>query len=97
MLRGYHSARWRAATFPLSCIFAMFTGRMNIDQHIKALVKERDELTKIIDALQQARDSGGQQPPRIPGRRGRKNMGEEERREVSARMRRYWADRHNAG
>lgn len=55
-------------------------------KHLKlaygALTLEGEELKRFKQFL------GG------PSRRGRKSMGPTERKEVSTRMKRYWADRH---
>lgn len=62
---------------------------------IQRMIKDADELvsalSKAVDALR--RLSSAPQNIRVPGKRGRKSMGEEERKEVSHRMSKYWAVR----
>lgn len=62
---------------------------MNIREHILALRREVAQIDTVIAALERLATT------EFPGRsnRGRKSMGAEERKEVSARMKRYWASR----
>lgn len=63
---------------------------------IQDLKAERDMLDRTIAAL--SAFSAGTASPSAPARsrRGRKSMNDQERREVSERMRRYWAGRRSA-
>ena len=61
---------------------------------LKDLYIQRERLEHVItslEALQQ--DSAVGLPPQKKTNRGRKSMGADERREVSERMRKYWAAR----
>ena len=64
---------------------------------IEELYSERAHLDEVIRALESLRgepgDSSAKQPP--APRRGRRSMSQEERREVSKRMRKYWQKRRN--
>ena len=73
---------------------------MNIDGAIRDLYAEKAKLERVIAALvEMQRNSGGDIPPlsKSPERRGRKSMGADEREEVSARMKKYWAGRRQTG
>jgi len=64
---------------------------MDLYAAIRELHKERERLSKVIatlEELQEANSAGG-----MAKRRGRKGMSETERREVSERMKKYWAQR----
>jgi len=66
----------------------------SIDRTISGLLKVRRNLDDAIAMAEAARTretAKAAMPPRQPKRRGRKSMGEEERREVSKRMTKYWA------
>lgn len=64
---------------------------MNLRETIQQLDQERARITQAITTLEELANGNGQH---YPGkRRGRKAMGPEERKEVSARMKRYWATR----
>lgn len=70
-----------------------FTGApsMDLQKAIRELYEEKERIDGVIASLEQyLRLNGPGQPKR---RRGRKSMGPEERQEVSARMRSYWASR----
>jgi len=69
---------------------------MNVLGAIRQLQLERDRLTAVIAELEALADSGDGGAPTRHSTRGRKFMGEAERREVSARMKRYWARRRRA-
>ena len=69
---------------------------MDLDKVIAKLQGERAKLDEIIASLEQLKRSGADVPKEvIKKRRGRKFMNEEDRREVSERMKRYWAARRN--
>jgi hypothetical protein len=66
---------------------------MNYDATIAALREAAANLlraAKVLEALQTGSSPYTGVPP---GRRGRKSMGDEERQQVSERMKRYWARR----
>jgi hypothetical protein len=60
---------------------------MDLNKVINELYAERNRLTETISALEKLLDTQALE------RRGRKSMGTEERRQVSMRMKRYWAER----
>ncbi len=67
---------------------------MELVEALRELYAEKERVLKVIAALEELqRATNGELP--VPGsnRRGRKSMGYAERREVSARMKRYWATR----
>jgi hypothetical protein len=67
---------------------------MDLDKIIAKLQGERAKLDEVISSLEQLKRSGADVPKEvIKKRRGRKFMNEEDRREVSERMKRYWAAR----
>jgi hypothetical protein len=68
---------------------------MDLSNTIAELYEEKARLDKVIASLEQlAADAA---PLRfIPQRRGRKFMSPQERRQVSERMRKYWAGRKAA-
>lgn len=68
---------------------------MNVDQLIRDLYSQKEKLVRAIAALEElALDRQRVVPFRAPTeRRGRKSMGADERREVSQRMKKYWAAR----
>lgn len=67
---------------------------MDLDKVITKLQAERAKLDNIITSLEQLKRSGADVPKEvIKKRRGRKFMNEEDRQEVSERMKRYWAAR----
>lgn len=61
---------------------------------IRELVDERDKLDRIITSLEQMILSGETSEPALK-RRGRKSMDSAARKQVSERMKRYWAKRRN--
>ena len=63
---------------------------MDLQKLLQECYRQREILGRAIAMLEELAkpDSG---PPR--SRRGRKSMGEEERRQVSERMKKYWAGR----
>ena len=70
---------------------------MDFYHAIRELLEEKRRLDRLIAALE-AIDNGypEEKTAIVKRRRGRKAMSEEERREVSARMKRYWASRRNS-
>ncbi len=66
---------------------------MDLDKIIRELRTEKERLDRVITSLEDLAGSGTVTPLPAPKRRGRKTMAEEERREVSARMREYWRKR----
>jgi hypothetical protein len=67
---------------------------MDLDKVIQKLYDERAKLDEIIRSLEQLRLSAAVvQKEIVKKRRGRKFMNEEDRKEVSERMKRYWASR----
>jgi hypothetical protein len=68
---------------------------MDIHKLLAELRAESKRLDQIIQTLEWLTDSDRMQPrPAI--RRGRKSMDEESRRQVSQRMKRYWAQRRKS-
>jgi hypothetical protein len=65
---------------------------MDINRIIRELNDDRKRLGRIIEALEVIAKTGGGLP-KPPSRRGRKFMDAAGRRDVSERMRRYWAQR----
>ena len=64
---------------------------MDLQKAIRDLYEEKERIDEVIASLEQyLRTNGAVSPKR---KRGRKSMGPEERQEVSARMRSYWASR----
>ena len=70
---------------------------MDLVKALQELYAEKEKLEQSIALLEELQKSDIPHPSRIPGksRRGRRTMGLEERRQVSARMRVYWANRRN--
>ncbi len=64
---------------------------MDLQKAIRELYAEKERIDGVIASLEQYLQTGGTIPSKR--RRGRKSMGPEERQEVSARMRNYWASR----
>ncbi len=65
---------------------------MDLYKTIRTLHEERERLDRLITSLEQLQADGPAEI-RTRHRRGRKGMGAEERRQVSERMRKYWAGR----
>ena len=63
---------------------------------IRELVDERNKLDRIITSLEQMIESGGDIEAPVK-RRGRKSMDSAARKQVSERMKRYWAKRRTQG
>ncbi|MBI4877440.1 MAG: hypothetical protein HY822_22660 [Acidobacteria bacterium] len=70
---------------------------MDVFAAIRELREERDRLDAMIGVLQSRLDWERQRTsPASKIRRGRRNMGPEERLQVSERMRRYWDQRRGS-
>ncbi len=65
---------------------------MDIQETIRQLQLERERIDAAIACLQEL-EAGASTSGSLKKRRGRKSMPPEERREVSDRMKRYWANR----
>lgn len=69
---------------------------MDLIKTIRDLCAERDKLDAIIVSLEQLERQSPQLPRALKQkRRGRKYMNAEARKEVSERMKKYWATRRN--
>ena len=67
---------------------------MDLYKTIQILHTERERLTRLIAYLEHLKTSKAEQArPKPQSHRGRKRMSEAERREVSERMKKYWAAR----
>ena len=67
---------------------------MDLYKAIRQLYEERARLDRVIASLEDLQRTAGVDNEGEPAkRRGRKAMSEEERRQVSERMKQYWADR----
>ena len=69
---------------------------MDVFKAIADLQEEKKRIDMVIEHLEALLRGGGtvsNYQGLTRSRRGRKNMGEEERAEVSARMKNYWAKR----
>ena len=69
---------------------------VDIERILQVLYSQKARIDNAIAQLESIRDGVVENPEAImPAnrRRGRKSMGETERREVSARMTKYWAQR----
>lgn len=66
---------------------------MDFWKALDELIVERKRLDRAIAVL----ESIGSEKPEPTSRRGRKSMGEEERKIVGERMKRYWASRRDGG
>ena len=65
---------------------------MNLSEIIRTLQVEKARVEDSIAALE-ALDPSHSSSRRAVGRRGRKSMGSEERKQVSERMKKYWESR----
>ena len=65
---------------------------MDLADIIEDLGREKKKLEQVIASLEELQAATSITAPQQK-RRGRKSMSPEERREVSARMKRYWAAR----
>ena len=66
---------------------------MDLDPAIRYLRSEVEKLDRVITSLEKLLSEPGASLEPTLKRRGRKSMGAEERLQVSARMKRYWAKR----
>jgi len=66
---------------------------MDVEKILRECYRQKELLERTIDLLEELLSSESPKPSK---RRGRKNMGPEERREVSERMKKYWASRRKA-
>ncbi|MBZ5579540.1 MAG: hypothetical protein LAP40_23515 [Acidobacteriia bacterium] len=65
---------------------------MNYERALGVLYGEREKLNRVIASLEEL--AGNPAAVQIPSRRGRKKgMSAQERREISDRMKKYWASR----
>src|ERR1035438_10228761 len=71
------------------------TAAMDLYKAIQELYAEKEKLERVIASLEELQRNAGAlpEPPKPVKRRGRKSMNNEERQEVSERMRKYWASR----
>jgi hypothetical protein len=65
---------------------------MDIYKALRELYEQKERLDKAIASLEQIQSTGAAEG-KISRRRGRKSMDEDERRQVSERMKKYWASR----
>jgi len=66
---------------------------MDLQQTIHQLEIQKQKIEFVISELEQLQNGNDSGSVVMENRRGRKSMGSEERRQVSERMRRYWANR----
>ena len=66
---------------------------MDLYKAIRTLHEERERLDKLIQSITEMRARGAALRPAARPRRGRRKMSAAQRREVSERMKRYWASR----
>ena len=73
--------------------------QMDFSNALQELYAEKEKLEHSIALLEELQNSQVPGPSRVQAksRRGRRTMGIEERRQVSARMRTYWANRRQEG
>jgi hypothetical protein len=70
---------------------------MDFYQAIRELLEEKKRLDRLIAALEAIGNGELEgKAVSVSRRRGRKAMSQDERREVSERMKRYWATRRNS-
>ena len=66
---------------------------MDLVKTIEELRRQKERLEGVIAYFEELEAPAAQASAPVRSRRGRKSMSPEERREVSARMKRYWANR----
>ena len=69
---------------------------MELDILIRKLSDERSKLDSVIQSLEELRQAVNESGTRLGKKRGRKFMDEQGRKEVSERMKKYWAARRAA-
>ncbi len=71
---------------------------MDLYKAIQELYAEKEKLERVIASLEELQRTAAGVPaiPKPGKRRGRKSMTAKERREVSERMKKYWASRRQA-
>jgi hypothetical protein len=69
---------------------------MELDILIRKLCDERAKLDAVIASLEELRKAVAETDVKLGKKRGRKFMDEEGRKEVSERMKKYWAARRSA-
>lgn len=67
---------------------------MDLQETIRQLKIGKERIECAIAVLEELLSGGAGDPTHLRKRRGRKSMSAEERQEVSQRMKRYWANRH---
>ena len=72
---------------------------MDLYKAIEDLYVEKEKLERVIASLEELQRNAGTLPelPKAGKRRGRKSMSVRERKEVSERMKQYWASRRSGG
>lgn len=68
---------------------------MDLAKLIGKLRQERVKLDEVIASLERMQRVIAEAKAKIPRKRGRKSMDEQARKEVSERMKRYWAFRRS--
>jgi hypothetical protein len=66
---------------------------MDLIKTIEELRREKGKLERVIASLEELKTFDAAADAPVRSRRGRKSMSPKERQEVSARMKRYWANR----
>jgi hypothetical protein len=71
---------------------------MDLYKAIQDLYAEKEKLERVIASLEELQRTAGATPvlPKGAKRRGRKSMSADERKDVSERMKKYWASRRKA-
>jgi predicted nucleic acid-binding Zn-ribbon protein len=69
---------------------------MELDILIHKLTDERAKLDAVIASLEELRKAVAETEKKLGKKRGRKFMDEQGRKEVSERMKKYWAARRSA-
>lgn len=70
---------------------------MDLYKAIRDLYAEKERLERVIASLEELQRKASAPPEKTTSgkRRGRKSMSADERKEVSARMKKYWAGRRS--
>lgn len=69
---------------------------MDLSKALEQLYAEKEKLEKSIALLEGLLEPETELPVKVQKRRGRRDMGIDERRQVSIRMRAYWASRRQS-